>query len=208
MKFLTGVPQTYRHPYILYGTIIRLLRVPIAIIHLLGWVHTLRHHPFIALGFLAFYIYSMAPTHRAFWATYPYMFSPCNVLAAVASDFSSIPVGLWGFLTLSTDSWVHGDGITAKKQPGITTAATRKVEALAHTTSDAASQLLAGMAPPTGSQTRTESQAEAAALPADPCHSSGNPMEQSPDNHQSKEVPMISLEGAKHTEEAESKKEQ
>lgn len=61
----------------------------------------------------------MVPIYRKFWATYPYMYSPCNLLAALAVDFSTIPVGLWGIFTLDTDTWVHGDGKTAKKQPGI-----------------------------------------------------------------------------------------
>ncbi|KAG8156407.1 hypothetical protein KVR01_013748 [Diaporthe batatas] len=118
-RFLTDVPQTYNHPYIVYVTLMRLLRVPVALIHLAGWALCLRHHPVIALGFLAFYVYSMVPTYRAFWATYPYMFSLGNLLAAVAVDFSPIPIGLWGILTVNTDSWVHGDGAGARKQPGI-----------------------------------------------------------------------------------------
>ncbi|KKY32770.1 putative polysaccharide synthase [Diaporthe ampelina] len=186
LRFLTEVPQTYRHPYILYGTFMRLLRVPVAIIHLFGWVLALRHHPVVALGFLAFYIHSMVPTYRAFWATYPYMFTPANLLAAIAVDFSTIPIGLWGILTVSTDSWVHGDGITAKKQPGITTKGTEKFEALVHATSDAAGQLLAGMWAPTASQARTASQAQAA----------------------SKEVLMIPLEATERTDEAVPKKQQ
>ncbi|KAL1861367.1 hypothetical protein Daus18300_008898 [Diaporthe australafricana] len=127
IKFLTEVPQTYRHPYILYATINRLMRAPVAIVHLLGWVHAFRHQPVLATGFLAYYIYKMVPTHRKFWTTYPYMLSLPNLLAAVAVDFSPIPIGLWGLFTLDTDSWVHGDGSTATKQPGIVTETIKKL---------------------------------------------------------------------------------
>lgn len=167
MRFLTDIPQTYHHPYILYVTLMRLLRVPIAMVHLVGWALALRHHPVIALGFLAFYIHSMIPTYRAFWATYPYMFSLGNFLAAVAVDFSPIPIGLWGILTINTDSWVHGDGVTARKQYGITTKATEKLEALAQSTSDAAGQVLAGAWASTAAHARTASQVQAALLSGD-----------------------------------------
>ncbi|KAH8780838.1 hypothetical protein F5883DRAFT_637724 [Diaporthe sp. PMI_573] len=195
LRFLTEVPQTYQHPYILYGTFMRLLRVPIAMIHLAGWVLALRHHPVIAVGFLVFYIHSMAPTYRAFWATYPYMFSLRNLLAAIAVDFSPIPIGLWGILTISTDSWVHGDGTTARRQPGIATKAAEKLEALAQTTGDAAGQLLAGAWPST-------------VLPGQLCLSSGNPTEPGHDSDQVEEDLMTFSEEDEQPEEAMSEKEQ
>ncbi|KAG6353321.1 hypothetical protein INS49_007493 [Diaporthe citri] len=188
LRFLTEVPQTYRHPYILYVTLMRLIRVPIAIIHLVGWALALRHHPAIALGFLTFYVRSMVPTYRAFWATYPYMFSLRNLLAAVAVDFSPIPIGLWGILTINTDSWVHGDGITARKQPGITKMATERLEAFAQATSDAAGQVLAGAWASTTAHARTASQVQAAVLSGDPCLSSGIPMKPGHIDEQSKEA--------------------
>lgn len=129
-----------------------------ALIHLFGWVLCLRHHPVIALGFLTFYIHSMVPTYRAFWATYPYMYSLRNLLAAVAVDFSPVPVGLWGILTINTDSWVHGDGNSARKQPGIASKATDRLEALAQATGDAAGQFLAGSWEPMALHARAASQ--------------------------------------------------
>ncbi|KAK2605732.1 hypothetical protein N8I77_008548 [Diaporthe amygdali] len=142
MKFLTEVPQTYRHPYILYNTVNRILRVPVGLIHILGWVHALQHQPLIALGFLAYYFYAMVPTYRKFWATYPYMYSPCNLLAALAVDLSTIPVGLWGIFTLDTDTWVHGDGETAKKQPGIVMKATQDLASSTQAAGVAANDLI------------------------------------------------------------------
>lgn len=186
----------------------RLLRVPIAMIHLVGWALCLRHHPIVALGFLAFYIHSMVPTYRAFWATYPYMFSFRNLLAAIAVDFSPIPVGLWGILTINTDSWVHGDGTTARKQPGVATRATGKLEALAQATGDAAGQFLAG------AWASTAAHARAASWPLIPDRSgesrlpSGNSMEPGPISDQSTNTPTASSERAERADEAESKKEQ
>lgn len=194
LRFLTEVPQTYHHPYILYVTFVRLLRVPIAMIHLVGWVLALRQHPVIALGFLASYVHSMIPTYRAFWATYPYMFSLRNLLAAIAVDFSPIPIGLWGIFTINADSWVHGDGTTAKKQPGIANGAAEKLEALAHTTGDTVGQLLAGTWPPT-------------VLSGQPCLSGSNHMGLGHTSDQNKESPMASSEEAEQVD-AHSKKEQ
>ncbi|KAI3399493.1 hypothetical protein diail_6755 [Diaporthe ilicicola] len=142
IKFLTEVPQTYRHPYILYTTVNRLLRVPVAIVHLFGWAHAFWYHPVLALGFLAYYIHKMVPGHRKFWATYPYMLTPLNFLAAVAVEYSPIPIGLWGLLTLDTDNWVHGDGNTAKKQPGIVIKAIEESKALTQAAGDATDQNL------------------------------------------------------------------
>lgn len=172
----------------------RLLRVPIAMIHLAGWVLAFRHHPVIALGFLASYIHSMVPTYRAFWATYPYMFSFRNLLAAIAVDFSPIPIGLWGILTINTDSWVHGDGTTAKKQPGIATGAAEKLGAFAHTTGDAVGQLLAGAWPPT-------------VVSGQSCLSGSTHMGPGHTSDQNKESPMTSTEEAEKVD-AQSKKEQ
>jgi hypothetical protein len=187
LRFLTDVPQTWSHPYIVYGTVMRLLRVPIAIIHLAGWVLALRHHPVIALGFLIFYVHSMLPTHRAFWAAYPYMFTFGNLLAAIAVDFSPVPIGLWGILTINTDHWVHGDGTTAQKQPFIAKKATERPEALARTTSDVADWLFSGASPST--------------VPSgQPCPSSGNPTEPAHTGGQTKDM--------EHQDEALSKKEE
>lgn len=197
MRFLTEVPQTYGHPYILYATLMRLIRVPIAIIHLLGWALALKNHPVIALGFLTFYVHSMIPTYRAFWATYPYMFSLRNFLAAVAVDFSPILIGLWGILTISTDSWVHGDGITARKQPGITKMATERLEAFAQATSDAAGQVLAGAWASTAAHARTASQVQAAVLSGDLCLSNSIPMEPIHIDEQSKEALVASHGGGR-----------
>ncbi|KAL1859799.1 hypothetical protein Daus18300_009389 [Diaporthe australafricana] len=58
-------------------------------------------------------------------STYPYMFSLSNLLAAVAVDF----IGLWGLFTLGTDGWVHRDGSTAIKQPGIVAETSKKLDA-------------------------------------------------------------------------------
>lgn len=208
LRFLTDVPETYNHPYILYFTLMRLLRVPIAIIHLVGWALALRHRPVIALAFLAFYIHSMVPTYRAFWATYPYMFSVRNLLAAIAVDFSPIPVGLWGILTVNTDSWVHGDGNTAKKQPGITTKATEKLEAIAQATSDAAGQLLAGAWASTATHARTASQLQASALSGDVHPSSGIPIEPDDIDGQSDGALVTPPAQAEQSVQTEPKKEQ
>lgn len=130
----------------------------------------------------------MVPTYRAFWATYPYMFSLRNLLAAVAVDFSPIPIGLWGILTINTDSWVHGDGITARKQPGITKTAAESLGAFAQATSDAAGQVLAGAWASTTAHARTASQVQAAFLSGDLHLSSGIPMETGHIDEQSKEA--------------------
>lgn len=208
LRFLTDIPETYNHPYILYLTLMRLLRVPIAIIHLVGWALALRHRPVISLAFLAFYIHSMVPTYRAFWAAYPYMFSVRNLLAAVAVDFSPIPVGLWGILTVNTDSWVHGDGSAAKKQPGITTKATEKLEAIAQATSDAAGQLLAGALASTAAHARTASQLQDAVLSGDTHPSSGIAIEPGDIGEQSNGALATPTEQAEQTLHIEPKKEQ
>ncbi|KAK7711151.1 hypothetical protein SLS63_012743 [Diaporthe eres] len=208
LRFLTEVPQTYRHPYILYVTFMRLLRVPIAIIHLVGWALALRHHPVVALGFLTFYVHSMVPTYRAFWATYPYMFSLRNLLAAVAVDFSPIPIGLWGILTINTDSWVHGDGITARKQPGITKMATERLEAFAQATSDAAGQVLAGAWASTTAHARTASQVQAAVLTGELRLSNGIRMKPSHIDEQSNEALVTPHGEADQWVETEPRKEQ
>lgn len=149
----------------------------------------------------------MVPTYRAFWATYPYMFSICNLLAAVAVDFSPIPIGLWGILTVNTDSWVHGDGITARKQYGITTKATEKLEVQAHSTSDAAGQFLAGAWAPTAARARTVSQVQAAVLSSDLRLSSDIPTVPSHMDGQSDGAFMTAPE-AEQTVQVEHKKEQ
>lgn len=164
----------------------RLLRVPLALIHLVGWALCLRHHPVIALGFLAFYIHSMIPAYRAFWATYPYMFSLRNLLAAVAVDFSPIPIGLWGILTINTDSWVHGDGTNAKKQPGIATRATGRLGALVQATGDAAGQ------PPVPGEVRS---------------SNGKSMKPDSGSDQTKDAAAASSEAAEQADRDEFKKE-
>lgn len=208
LRFLTDIPETYSHPYILYFTLMRLLRVPIAIIHLMGWTLALRYNPVIALGFLAFYVHSMVPTYRAFWAAYPYMFSIRNLLAAVAVDLSPIPIGLWGILTINTDSWVHGDGITAKKQPGIITKATEKLEALAQATNDAAGQLVAGAWASTAAHARTAGQLQAAVLSGDVHPSRGIPIEPDRIDHQSDRALATPMEEGAQTVQIEPKKEQ
>lgn len=182
---------------------VRLLRVPIAIIHLFGWVLALKHHPLIALGFLVLYVRSMVPKYRAFWATYPYMFSPHNLLAAVATDFSPILIGLWGILTINTDCWVHGDGITATKQPGVTAETTEKLAVLAQADSGAAGQNLADAWASTAAHARTGSQVKTAVLSGIFCLPSDIPVESGHIDDQSKEEMLMTF-----SEEAEPKKEQ
>lgn len=182
---------------------VRLLRVPIAIIHLFGWALALKHQPLIALGFLAFYIHCMAPKYRAFWATYPYMFSPRNLLAAVATDFSPILIGLWGILTVNTDCWVHGDGITARKQPGVTTEPTEKLAVLTQAASGAAGQNFADAWASTAAHARTGSQVKNAVLSGIFCLPSDIPVEPGHIDDQSKEEMPITF-----SEDAEAKKEQ
>ncbi|POS74905.1 glycosyl transferase family 2 [Diaporthe helianthi] len=195
-RFLTDVPQTYHHPYILYGTVVRLLRVPVALIHLVGWFLSLRHHPLIALGFLAFYIHGMLPTYRAFWATYPYMFSLGNLLAAVAVDLSPIPIGLWGILTINTDSWVHGDGDSARKQPGIAKKATGRLDALCQATGNAAGEFLAGTWASTAAHARAASLPSVPNLSGELGSSSGNSIKPDPISDQTDDAPKASSEAA------------
>lgn len=64
------------------------------------------------------------------------MFSPSNLLVAIAVEYSPIPIGLWGLFTLDTDTWVHGDGSTATKQPGIVSQTRKKLEAPAQVAGD------------------------------------------------------------------------
>ncbi|ROW04920.1 hypothetical protein VPNG_07010 [Cytospora leucostoma] len=118
-KFLRQVPQTFRHPYVLYGTCNRLLRVPLLVVHLAAWVHAGYHHPKLTLAYLAYNIWKQHSGYKKFFAAYPYMLTPGNILAAIACDYSPLFIGIWGLCTLSTDNWVHGDGNTAKKQPGV-----------------------------------------------------------------------------------------
>lgn len=96
------------------------------------------------------------------------MYSLRNLLAAVAVDFSPIPVGLWGILTINTDSWVHGDGTSARKQPGIATKATDRLEALAQATGGAAGQSLAGSWEPMALPARAASYPPVSGLSGEP----------------------------------------
>ncbi|KUI65423.1 hypothetical protein VM1G_01258 [Cytospora mali] len=118
-RFLREVPQTYRHPYVLYGTCNRLIRVPLGICHLAAWCHASYHHPRLTLAYLAYCIWKQYPGYKKFFKAYPYMLTTRNVLAAIACDYSWLIIGIWGLCTLSTDTWVHGDGNNAKEQPGV-----------------------------------------------------------------------------------------
>lgn len=113
------VPQTYRHPYVFYGTCNRLLRVPLGICYLAAWGHASYHYPKFTLTYLAYCIWKQYSGYKKFFNAYPYMLTARNVLAAIACDYSWLLIGLWGLCTISTDAWVHGDGNGARKQPGI-----------------------------------------------------------------------------------------
>lgn len=113
------MPRTRRHPYVLYGTCNRLIRVPLGICHLVAWAHAGYYHPKPTLAYLAYWAWKQYPGYKAFFTAHPYMFTSRNILAAIACDHSWLVIGIWGLCTLSTDTWVHGDGQTAKEQPGV-----------------------------------------------------------------------------------------
>ncbi|ROV90077.1 hypothetical protein VSDG_08384 [Cytospora chrysosperma] len=113
------LPQTYRHNYVLYGTCNRLLRVPLGICQLAAWGHAGCYHPKLTLVYLTYCIWKQYPGYKNFFRAYPYMLTVRNILAAITCDYSWLLIGIWGLCTLSTDTWVHGDGNTAEKQPGV-----------------------------------------------------------------------------------------
>lgn len=93
--------------------------MPLLILQLAAWVHAGYHHPKLTLAYLTYSIWKQHSGYKKFFAAYPYMRTPGNILAAIACDYSPLLIGIWGLCTLSTDNWVHGDGTTAKKQPGV-----------------------------------------------------------------------------------------
>lgn len=112
------MPQTFRHNYVLYGTCNRLLRVPLGICQLAAWGHAGYYHPKFTLAYLTYCVWKQYPGYKKFFTAYPYMLTARNVLAAITCDYSWLIIGIWGLCTLSTDTWVHGDGNKAEKQPG------------------------------------------------------------------------------------------
>lgn len=79
-----------------------------ALCHLIAWIFSLRQYPTSTTLLLAYYVALKYRDYRAFVAKYPKMRK--HAWAAMLVDFSTILVGNWAIVTLSDNSWEHGEG--------------------------------------------------------------------------------------------------
>ncbi|KAI0121134.1 polysaccharide synthase [Xylariales sp. AK1849] len=102
-------PRVYHHPYVAFHTWKRILRVPLGIAHLLLYAYIGLHYRHIALALVMANLWQAYQGYPSFLAAYPYMSRPTHILAAVACDYSGLLIGLCGWFTLSSTTWLAGE---------------------------------------------------------------------------------------------------
>lgn len=90
-------------------TIERILKAPLAILHIIAWWYSLKAYPKMTLLLLVWYMKAIfGPSYWKFFKEYPYMTR--HWWAAVLADFAYVVVGPWAWLTLWDTTWERGEG--------------------------------------------------------------------------------------------------
>ena len=91
-----------------FRTYERILRAPLAFLHLVCWILSFYSYPLIAFLLLTYYVCYKYLEYVKFFKVYPYMRK--YWWAAALADFSPVVIGLEAWRTLSDSSWEIGDG--------------------------------------------------------------------------------------------------
>ncbi|KAE9366737.1 glycosyltransferase family 2 protein [Stipitochalara longipes BDJ] len=108
LRTVTEVPQMNDNFIVAFRTYERILKAPLAFLHLVCWILSFYSYPMVAFPLLAYYVYYKYLEYVKFFDNYPYMRR--YWWAAVMVDFSPVIIGLQAWRTLSDTSWEHGEG--------------------------------------------------------------------------------------------------
>ncbi|XMA14017.1 hypothetical protein WAI453_006808 [Rhynchosporium graminicola] len=108
IRTILEVPQMFKHPFIVFKTIERLLKTPLLIVHLIAWIVSLIYYPGPTLVLLAYYMYYKYKSVKSFIAAYPYMAKYWWVV--VLLDFSGLYINAVASCTLSNNAWDQDEG--------------------------------------------------------------------------------------------------